>query len=186
MHCTYCLESPPTYHSARAALKYNDTSRNIVLGFKHADKTLAVKAFAPWLTRAGKDMLAEADAFIPVPLHYTRLVRRRYNQAVLMATELSRDTNIPTLTQALKRTRATPSQGHLSLKERHKNVSKAFAVPDKYKAQIKGKNLVLVDDVFTTGATVEECAKVLRKAGAIRVDVLTLTRVCKPGHMAMK
>ncbi len=186
LHCTECLDHPPLYHSARAPLKYNDASRDIILGFKHADKTLAVKAFTPWLTRAGAQMLAEADALIPVPLHYTRLVRRRYNQAVLIANEISMATDLPVLSHVLKRIRATPSQGHLSPTERRKNVRAAFAVPEKYKAQVKGKNLILIDDVFTTGATAEECTKALKKAGAARVDVLTLARVCKAGHMVLK
>ena len=178
-HCASCLKIPPHFKTARAALLYNDTSRDLILGFKHADKTHIVKSFAPWLKRAGADMLARADILIPVPLHYRRLVARRYNQAALIAQALGQDTDIPVLTGGLRRTRATVSQGRLNAKDRAKNVRRAFEVRPRLKTQITGKNLVLIDDVYTTGATVQECAKALLKAGASQVDVLTLARVVK-------
>ncbi|MGB0720576.1 MAG: ComF family protein, partial [Bdellovibrionales bacterium] len=179
LHCTACLDHPPPYETARAALAYNDSSRDLVLGFKHADQTHAVKAFVPWLKLAGADMLAEADALIPVPLHRWRLLKRRYNQAAIMATALSRETGLPVLYDALLRTRATPAQGHMDRDKRAKNVRKAFAVHPKYADAIKGKTLILIDDVYTTGSTVKECTKVLLKSGAARVHILTLARVTK-------
>lgn len=179
--CASCLDKRPMFKTARAALKYNDTSRKMILGFKHADKTYAVQAFAPWLKRAGENMLAEADFLAPVPLHRWRLVQRRYNQAALMAHTLAQDEDIDCLPDLLLRTRATPSQGFLSAKERIRNVRKAFALNHHYKDQIKGKKIVLVDDVYTTGATVNECTKVLVRAGAAEVNVLTLARVVRSG-----
>ncbi len=177
--CGPCLEDRPSFESARAALKYNDGSRKMILGFKHADKTHAVKAFVPWLKRTGQDMLARADYLVPVPLHRWRLLSRRYNQAALMAYSLTRETGLTCLPDALFRVRATPSQGYLNAKERHKNVRRAFSFNPRYATDIQGKTLVLVDDVYTTGATVKECVKVLLKAGAGKVHILTLARVVR-------
>ncbi|MGH1455629.1 MAG: ComF family protein [Alphaproteobacteria bacterium] len=177
--CMACITKPPSYNSARSALRYNDTSRNIILGFKHGDKTHSVHSFTPWLKRAGSDMLAQADFLIPVPLHRARLLSRRYNQAGVIADALSKDTGVRHLPLSLKRVRATPSQGHLKTDERIQNVRKAFAVRKQYESDLIGKNIVLIDDVYTTGATVNECTKVLKKAGVSRVDILTLARVVK-------
>lgn len=182
--CTSCLIHEPPFEAARSALKYNDTSRSIILGFKHADKTHAVRAFVPWLKRAGAGMLEEADYLAPVPLHRRRLIARRYNQAALIAQALGADTGHEVLLDALVRIRATPSQGYLSAKERFKNVKRAFAVNERYKTQVQDKAIVLVDDVYTTGATVKECARALVKAGAAKVCVLTLARVVRDEFFA--
>lgn len=180
--CASCLANAPPYETARAALKYGESSRDIILGFKHGDKTHAVKAFMPWLKRAGADMLKEADFLVPVPLHFWRLVSRRYNQAALIAQALAKETDKPVISNLLRRTRATPSQGHLNAKQRFRNVRRAFILDPKYTEEVKGKAIVLVDDVYTTGATVRECAKVLMKAGAKKIHVLTLARVVREGY----
>lgn len=179
--CASCLDYPPKFESARAALKYDDTSRGIILGFKHGDKLHAAKAFVPWLKMAGAEMLDQADVLLPVPLHPWRLLKRKYNQAAVMAAALSKDTNIPIIYDGLRRTRSTPPQGHLSSKERYRNVKSAFAVNEKQKARMRGKSIVLIDDVYTTGATVNECTKALYKAGVARVNILTLARVARDG-----
>ena len=178
--CAACLALEPPYDTARAALKYGETSRDIILGFKHADKTHAVAAFVPWLKRAGREMLAEADIIAPVPLHYWRMIARRYNQSAIIAGALSDEVEKPAVMDLLRRIRATPTQGHLSAKQRFRNVRRAFALNRKH--DVKGKVIVLVDDVYTTGATVRECAKVLKKGGAGKVHVLTLARVVKEGY----
>lgn len=178
-HCAICIDYPPSFDSARSALKYNDQSRKLILGFKHADKTHGARAFVPWLKMAGREMLEDADALIPVPLHRWRLLKRRYNQAAIIAHYLAKETNIGVMHEALIRTRYTPIQGHLNYEERRKNVRKAFIANPKYEAEIKGKTLVLIDDVYTTGATVKECTKVLRKAGAKKIHILTLARTVK-------
>ena len=177
--CASCIADPPPFETARSALKYNDTSRSLILGFKHADQMHAVKAFLPWMTRAGAEMLTGADYLVPVPLHRTRLIARRYNQAGVIAGALGREAAMDVLFDGLLRVRATPSQGHLSAKERRKNVRKAFAVNPKYVQALQGKSIVLIDDVYTTGATLKECTEALLKAGAGRVDALTLARVVK-------
>lgn len=177
--CIACLHDAPPFDTARAALIYNDTSREVILGFKHGDKTHMAPSFVPWLMRAGGDMLAQAHYLIPVPLHHMRLLSRRYNQAGLIAGVLEKETGVKHIPAALRRIRATPSQGHLKTDERAKNVRKAFDISPTYHGVLQGKNIVLIDDVYTTGATVNECTKILKRAGASRVDVLTLARVVK-------
>lgn len=180
-HCVPCLSNPPAYDRARAALSYNAASRDLILGFKHGDKTHVVQSFVPWLTRAGRDILPETDYVIPVPLHPLRLFMRRYNQAALIGHALSREIGCQHLPMALRRVRATPSQGHLNRQDRTQNVKRAFVVSRPYQAQLVGKVVTLVDDVFTTGATAEECARTLKKqAGVARVNILTVARVMRP------
>jgi ComF family protein len=173
--CGRCIDAPPLFASARAAMIYDDFSRGLVLGFKHGDHTYAAKALAAWMQRAGGDRLAACDVIVPVPLHRRRLFARRYNQAALLALQIGRRAQKPVCVDALRRVRATPIQGHMKRKEREDNVRGAFAVA--HPAAVAGKAILLVDDVFTTGATAGECAKVLLAAGAARVDVLTLARV---------
>ena len=178
--CASCLSDPPPFKSARAALVYDDTSRDMILKFKHGDKTHAVHAFISWLKRAGAEMLPDADLIIPVPLHRWRLLKRRYNQAALIALYLARQTNALYAPDILLRQKATQTQGHLSVKDRAQNVKNAFVIPEKGIAALKDKKVVLVDDVYTTGATINECCKVLHKAGAGQIDVLTVARVVRP------
>lgn len=177
--CASCLDHPPHFDRARGALAYNDISRKLILGFKHGDKTHAVLCFMPWLLQAGRAMIEESDIIIPVPLHRKRLIARRYNQAAILVQHLARDVDKPFLLDGLKRIRETVSQGFMSAKDRKKNVRSAFAVPDFYKPQIEGRNILVIDDVYTTGATVNECAKALKKAGAAKVQILTLARVVR-------
>lgn len=179
--CAGCLSDRPAYRCARAALVYNDASRDFILGFKHGDQMHSVIAMVPWLKQAGADILAETDLIVPVPLHRWRLLRRRYNQAAVIGRVLATATEKAFSPDALIRTRATPTQGHLKAKERAQNVKRAFTVhPGR---NVTGKKILLVDDVYTTGATVNECVKVLLKAGAAEVSVLTLARVVKPGRV---
>lgn len=178
--CGVCLKDPPIFETARASLVYDDASRGMILSFKHADQTHSVASFVPWLTQAGAGMLGKADYIVPVPLHRWRILRRRFNQAGLMAKYLSKHTTVPCFLGALQRVRPTVTQGHLRANERHKNVKNAFCVNRKRQAAVRGKNIILIDDVYTTGATVKECARVLLKAGALSVNILTLARVVKP------
>ena len=181
-HCIQCIDYPPPFDSARSALKYNDSSRNLILGFKHADQLHAALAFTAWLKNAGAKMLENADALIPVPLHRWRLLRRRYNQSAIIAKQLSKETGLPVFYEGLTRNRPTPVQGHLNYHERRKNVKHAFEVREKYAEILKDKNLILIDDVYTTGSTVKECTKALKKAGANEVHILTLARVVKSDY----
>ncbi len=178
--CGTCAGAPPAYGRARAVLRYDEASRGLVIDLKHADRTDGVPAFGQWLARAGADLLSETDLLVPVPLHRWRLFARRYNQAAMLAAALSRLTGRPMLAEALVRRRNTPSQGRLGRSARRRNVAGAFRVPAKSRPRIAGKQLLLVDDVLTTGATAEACAEALLGAGAGGVDVLTLARVVRP------
>lgn len=181
--CGACLQEKPPYAAARGALVYNDASRGMILKFKHGDQIHAAATFFPWMERAGRDFLLRADMIVPVPLHRWRLLKRRYNQAAILSQGLAKRAGRLCLHDALIRRRATATQGHLNFRERHKNVKRAFVINPKRAAQVAGKRIVLIDDVYTTGATVKECAKALMKADAAEVNVLTLARVVKPGML---
>jgi len=181
--CAACLARPPRYERARAVFCYDDASRQIILGFKHADRTQAAPAFAAWMARAGAELIAQADIIAPVPLHYRRLLRRRYNQAALLALGIARRSDKPVVVDLLKRLRATPSQAGLGARERRRNVARAVAVNPRRQAALKAKRVLLIDDVLTTGATVDTCVRALKAAGAASVDVLTLARVVRPVYL---
>ncbi|CAA7616918.1 ComF family protein [Magnetospirillum sp. UT-4] len=180
MLCGHCLADAPPWRRARAVFRYDDSSKALVLRFKHADRLEGAPAFARWMARAGADLLAGAELVAPVPLHPFRLLARRYNQAAVLAVALGRQAGLPVEPRLLLRRRHTPAQGHLGREERRRNVRGAFAVNPKLRDAAAGKAVLLIDDVLTTGATVGECARVLRAAGAAAVDVLTLGRVVHP------
>jgi ComF family protein len=175
--CAACTARPPGYDRARAAIAYDDASRPLVTHFKYADRLEGAALFARLLARSGERLLKDADLLLPVPLHPMRLLKRRFNQAAILARALAQETGMPVRMDVLRRVRPTPPQVGLSPAGRRRNVAHAFAVPPGKAPVLRGARLVLVDDVLTTGATVEACAKVLRRAGAVHVDVLTLARV---------
>ena len=175
--CGECARRAPAFDRARAALRYDEASKRLILGFKHGDRLHPAPAFGQWLRRAGEALTGDADLAVPVPLHWTRLFARRYNQAALLAQALRAAGGPPVAPDLLIRKRRTPPQGKGNREARRRNVAGAFAV--KPGAGIEGKRIVLIDDVFTTGSTVEECARVLKRRGAARVDVLTLARTVR-------
>ena len=132
------------------------------------------------MAAAGSELLADADLITPVPLHYFRLIRRGFNQSGWLAASLSRTSGVRLSVDALKRVRSTPIQGNLSADARRRNVQGAFRVRGSRMKLVKDKRVVLVDDVLTTGATAEACARTLKRAGAACVDVITLARVAGP------
>lgn len=178
--CGACIRQPPVFERARAAFAYDDHSRHLILAFKHGDRTDHAPAFARWLERTGAELLQQADIIAPVPLHWTRLFARRYNQAALLALALHKRTGIALAADLLTRTRRTPSQGKLGPSARRRNVSGAFRLTEKYSAAIKNKRVLIVDDVMTSGATATAASRALLKGGAAAVDVLTLSRVVRP------
>lgn len=178
--CGACAAAAPVYHRARAVMRYDDGSRELVLGFKHGDRTEAAPAYGRWLARAGAELLAETDLIVPVPLHRWRLLRRRYNQSALLALALGRACRRPAAVDLMARVKATPSQAGLGAAARHANLRGAFSVRAKWRDILRDKRVLLIDDVMTTGATVEAAARVLGRAGAARVEVLTLARVVRP------
>ena len=178
--CGECTREAPAYDRARAALRYDDGARRLILAFKHADRTDTAPAFGTWLARAGAELLADAEVITPVPLHRLRLLKRGYNQAAILARALTKETGVALIPDLLQRRRATASQQGLSAQARLENVTAgAFRVHPWHRSRVEDRRVVLIDDVMTTGATVGACARVLRRAGAARVDVLTLARVVR-------
>jgi ComF family protein len=174
--CAACAAEPPAYGRGRAAVLYDDASRRLVLGFKHGDRLDATGLLAGWIAFAARDLIGAADLIVPVPLHWLRLAARRYNQAAVLARRLAQQTQIAYAPGLLVRRRRTAPLGHKGRSERRKAVKGAFAVPDEARTRLDGRRVLLVDDVLTSGATAEECAKVLKKAGAAAVDVVALAR----------
>lgn len=173
--CGACVQQPPAFARARAVFRYDRNSRGMVLKFKHGDRTAFAPAFAAWMARAGGELLADADLLVPVPLHWRRLFDRRYNQAALLAGRLAGLSGKAWHPLALQRLRNTPSQGSVSGAQRRANVRAAFRV--RHPDRLAGRRILLIDDVLTTAATVDECARTALGAGATAVDVLTLARV---------
>jgi ComF family protein len=181
------IADPPAYGRARAAAHYDDVASGLVHRLKYGDRLDLAATMGRWMARAGRDLIegAEgADALVPVPLHWRRLWGRRFNQAAELAQAIAatRPSPLPVLCGVLKRVRATPQQVGLSRSERAVNVQGAFAVTDEGKAAIAGKRLILIDDVLTSGATVDTCVRVLLRAGAGNVDVLVFARVVAPAR----
>jgi ComF family protein len=179
--CASCLARPPIFDKARAALAYDDISRDLILPLKHADRLEAASIFGRWMAGAAAELIAECDTLIPVPLHWRRLAKRRYNQAAVLAHAIAKTHRLRVDTAALQRPKASISQGEMpSARARLKNVVRAFTVSDAQKPRIAGARILLVDDVLTTGATLNACAKALKRAGAASVSAVTLERVVRP------
>lgn len=171
------LRRRPDYGRARAVARFDGVMRELIHAFKYADRHETLDLFGPMLRSAGHKLLAEADCILPVPLRRFRLWRRRFNQAALLARRLGRDTGIEVETGLLLRVKPTTSQVELKWDERRRNVASAFAVPHGSEKRIEGRNILLIDDVITTGSTAEACARALKSAGARQVDVLALALV---------
>ncbi|HEY1612770.1 MAG TPA: ComF family protein [Rhizomicrobium sp.] len=180
-HCAVCSQDEPAFDRARALMRYDEASRDPILALKRADRLDLVPAFARWLRRAGRELIAQSDLIVPVPLHRRRLWQRRFNQSAVLALSLGRLSGKPVSNLALVRLRATPSQGDMpSASARRRNVSGAFRVAAAHRPAVRDKAILLIDDVFTTGATIDACARALKRGGARKVFVLTLARVVRP------
>ncbi len=173
--------NPPDYDRARAVARFDGLMRDLVHDLKFNDTHDARRLFGRWLSEAGRDVIADAEVIVPIPLARWRLLTRRFNQAQLLAREVGRHTGLPVAPLALIRTRTTASQVGLSRAERTRNVAGAFTVTARAKPLISGKSVLLIDDVITTGATLSAAARALKKAGAARVDVLALGLVSHGG-----
>jgi len=177
--CADCARERASWDRARSVMRYDKHSRRLVLALKHGDRTHLAAALGGWMRRAGGEILNGADFILPVPLHWTRLFARRYNQAGLLAHAIHAAGGPPVAPDWLIRRRRTPSQGRLGTAARARNVRGAFRL--RPGLSVAGKHLVIVDDVLTSGATVGECARVLRREGAASVGVLTLARALRAG-----
>ncbi|WP_091741185.1 ComF family protein [Phenylobacterium immobile] len=177
VRCAACLARPRAFDAARAACLYDEVSREPILKLKHGDRLDLAPMLAAWLARAAHELIAEADLIVPVPLHRGRLFRRRYNQACELARPLAARAGVRLAPDALIRRRATDSQQGKSGEARKRNLAGAFAVPPRRARQVAGRRVLLIDDVMTTGATLEGCARALKAAGAARVDAAVVARV---------
>lgn len=176
------MANPPAYERARAAVRYDEIARSLVLAFKFSDRIDLAPMMGRWMARAGQELLHEADALVPVPLHWRRLWSRRFNQAAALSSAVSTVSGVPVLYDSLRRVRATRQQVGLSKTQRAENVQGVFRVPADRRATIAGRRVILIDDVLTSGATVDTCARALLKAGARQVDVLVFARVVATGR----
>jgi ComF family protein len=179
------IADPPAYNRARAAVRFDEISRTLVHALKYGDRLDLAPLLGRWIAQAGGELLAEADALVPVPLHWRRLWARRFNQSAALAAVIAAESGVPVAAGALKRVKATAQQVGLSQAQRAANIQGAFRVPEDGKAAVRGRRLVLIDDVLTSGATVEGCAKALLRAGAANVDVLVFARVADPGRTSI-
>jgi ComF family protein len=178
------IADPPVYDRARAAARYSSTMRELIQSFKYGDRHEGVPLFGRWMASAGAELLADADMILPVPLYRSRLWSRRFNQSAMLAQAVGRLTGVPVDCFLLARVKRTPAQVGLSAAQRRKNVAGAFRVTAA-KGALRGRRIVVVDDVITTGATAEACARVLKRAGAARVDILALARAVEPSSMLL-
>lgn len=175
------IASPPAYQRARAAVRYDDVARTLVHALKYQDRTDLAPAMGRWMARAGGELLKEADMLVPVPLHWRRAWRRRYNQSGALARVIERQSGVEARGDVLLRVRATEQQIGLSRAQRATNVQGAFQVSPDRQAEVQGRRIILIDDVLTSGATLDACARVLLRAKAAQVDVLVFARVVESG-----
>lgn len=171
------VAAPPAYDRARAVAHFNGAMRTLVHQFKYSDRHDGRALYGRWLAEAGQELLAGADVVIPVPLSRLRLLARRYNQSAILAREVADRTGVPLDLHLLSRARFNRPQVGLTRDQRRRNLAGAFVVPRRRQPGLEGRNVLLVDDVITTGATAEACARALKRAGAARVDVLALALV---------
>lgn len=174
--CAACGARKPAFDSARAALAYDDNARRLILDLKRGGRRDGLPVFARWMIAAAGEPLTRADFLAPAPMHWTRLAVRSFNQAAWLTQALSKASGKPWKPGALTRVKRRKSQAGLSASERRRNVGGVI----KASGRFEGKIIVVVDDVFTTGATLEACSRALRKAGAAEVHAVTLARVVRP------
>jgi ComF family protein len=171
------IAAPPAYTRARAAVRYDEVAGTLVHALKYQDRTDLAPPMGRWMARAGRELLTEADMLVPVPLHWRRSWSRRYNQSGALAQVIAGASGVRLRGDLLRRIRATEQQVGLSRPQRASNVQGAFKVADETQSEVQGRHVVLVDDVLTTGATVDACARALLRARAAQVDVLVFARV---------
>lgn len=176
IQCDDCLTFPPAWDHGRAAVLYSGGGRRAVLALKHGDRLDMARSLAEWMARAAPELLAATDVITPVPLHWRRMVKRRYNQSAELARHLADISGKPYVPDLLIRKKSTPTQDGLSRAERHENQRGVFTVNPRHATH---KHVLLIDDVMTTGATLSACAETLRAAGNDQIDALVLARVAR-------
>ncbi len=177
--CDDCLSTPRPWQAGRAAVAYRDYGRRIVLSLKHGDRPELAKPAAEWMWKAGRSILPDTALLVPVPVHWSRLLRRRYNQSAELARFLGQVSGLSVLPDALIRVRRTQVQDRMTVEERRRNMAGAITVKQSRAAAICGEDICLVDDVMTSGATLTACSDALHSRGAGRVFILVLARAEK-------
>jgi ComF family protein len=171
------IADPPPFDRLRAVMLYDDLARQLVSRMKYSDRSDLARWMGLWMVRAGHDLLKDVDVIVPVPLHPSRLRQRRYNQAAELSRSIARKAKVDFKAMALQRKRSTRQQVGLTEKERDRNVSGAFIVPERQKIEIQGRRVLLIDDVYTTGATAKAATRALKRGGASAIDVLVFAKV---------
>lgn len=175
--CAQCIAKKPFFDSTTTIFKYNEQIKKIIFDLKYYDSTHLSKKFAQLILQKIKNEVHEYDLIVAVPLHKKRLRERKFNQAILLAQAILKEAkHIEFYPNIMLRKKYTKSQAHLKQKEREKNLSGSFVFNEKYREKIKGKNILLVDDVMTTGSTLNSCAKILKKVGCNKIRVITIAK----------
>ena len=177
--CGACAEEPPRFNRARAVLVYDEASRGMILSFKHGDRVDMVPSFARWMASAAPDLVRDCTSLVPVPLHRFRLLHRRYNQSALLANAISGIAGRPVIHGVLRRIRRTAPLGTLSPAARRRALAGAFDIAPSQATRVQGHRVLLIDDVLTSGATANACARSLLNSGAESVDLLTVARAMR-------
>ncbi|WP_370399612.1 ComF family protein [Sulfitobacter sp. JB4-11] len=177
LHCDRCLADPPPWAQGRAALIYGDTGRKLVLALKHGDRQEIAQPAGLWMANAVRDIAPPQSLIIPVPLHWQRMIRRRYNQSALLAKALAGRLQMSWAPDVLQRIRPTPSLDGLDRGQRSAALADAIAVHPRKRHRIAARPVLLVDDVMTSGATLRACTRACKAAGSGPVRVVTLARV---------
>jgi ComF family protein len=174
------IADPPVFNRARSVARFDGAARELVHKLKYGDRQELALAMGSMMATAAADSLGEATVIVPVPLHWTRLWQRRFNQAAALAAVIGAKTGLPVEPQWLRRRKRTASQVGKTRAERQANLQGAFVVPDNMKMPLRGEHVLLVDDVMTTNATANAASRVLMRGGAASVDVVTFARVVMP------
>lgn len=174
--CGNCVKKRPKYDKLYFLFEINEGSKSLIHKFKYYDNQILAKFFAKLMTPLINDIIHEIDYLVPVPIHFRRLIKRKYNQSSILANEIHKITGLKVLNSGLCKTHNTKSQTNFSLTTRIKNVKNSFAVNPLYSDLINNCNILLIDDVYTSGATINECVRVLKKAGAKKLYILTIAR----------
>ena len=177
------IADPPPFERARSAVVYNEVARTLVSRLKYGDRPELARFLARLMAQAGAEFWAAKPLIVPVPLHPARQFARRYNQSAELAAAVARLTGLRADTALLRRTRRTRQQVGLTREARARNVAGAFTAHPEAVKRLAGRNVVLVDDVYTTGATLKAATRALKRAGAGHIDVLTFARVVTGGEL---